>query len=67
MSYYVIQKMTVHPARQQMIQWELETNRRFDTLAEAREYFDDLLVKADRRIAEAYTVTRYKPVKEAGT
>ena len=35
----------------------------FDTLAEAKEAIDKMPFKADHRIAEAYTVTRYKVVK----
>ena len=37
---------------------------RRDTLEEAQAAFVALPIKADHRIAEAYTVTRYKPVKE---
>lgn len=59
MSYYVIQSKT-HPWSTTWTTWP---NRRFDTLAEAQAAFEALPVKADRRIAEAYTVTRYKPVK----
>ncbi|MCI9310653.1 MAG: hypothetical protein HFF51_05985 [Lawsonibacter sp.] len=58
--YYVIQSKAHHWDTK----WTTWTNRRFDTLAEARAFFDTLPIKADRRIAEAYTVTRYKPVKE---
>ena len=35
----------------------------FDTLEEAMEAFDKLPIKADHRIAETYTVTRYKAVR----
>ncbi len=38
-------------------------NRRFETLEEAETAFEALPIKADHRIAEAYTVTRYKPVR----
>ena len=59
MSYYVIQSK--HPAWSTT--WETWPNWRFDTLEEAKEAFAALPIKADHRIAEAYTVTRYKPVK----
>lgn len=36
---------------------------RYDTLEEARAAFGKLSDKRDHRIAEAYTVVRYKPVK----
>lgn len=61
MSHYVIQSKT-HPWDTTWITW---TNRQFATLKEAQEFFDALPIKADHRIAEAYTVTRYKPVKGA--
>lgn len=35
----------------------------YDTLEEAKAAFARLPIKADHRIAEAYTVVRYKPVK----
>lgn len=60
MSYYVIQSKA-HPWDTAWVTW---TNRRFDTLEEAQDAFAALPIKADHRIAEAYTVTRYKPVKE---
>lgn len=60
MSYYVIQSK-VHSWDTTWTTWP---NRRFDTLEEARAAFEALPIKADHRIAEAYTVTRYKPVKE---
>ena len=37
--------------------------REYDTLDEAILDYDALLIKADHRIAEAYTVVRYKAVK----
>ena len=52
--YYVIQSKAHH----WNTKWTTWTNRRFDTLAEARAFFDTLPIKADHRIAEAYTVTR---------
>lgn len=61
MSYYVIQSK----AHSWETTWTTWTNRRFGTLAEAQAAFDKLPIKADHRIAEAYTVVRYKPVKEA--
>lgn len=60
MRYYVIQSRTRHWETR----WDTWENRRFDTLAEAQAFFDTLPIKADHRIAEAYTVTRYKPVRE---
>lgn len=42
--------------------WET-CNHKFETLAEARTAFEKLHIKAGYRIAEAYTVTRYKAVK----
>lgn len=60
MSYFVIQSK----AHSWSTKWDTWTNRRFDTLEEARAAFAALPIKADHRIAEAYTVTRYKPVKE---
>lgn len=59
MTYYVIQSKA-HPWDTTWTTW---TNRRFNTLAEAKAAFDALPVKGDHRIAEAYTVTRYKPAK----
>lgn len=60
MRYYVIQ-IKVHSWENK---WTTLKNRRFDTLAEAKVFFETLPIKADHRIAEAYTVTRYKPVRE---
>lgn len=60
MTYYVIQSRP----HSWSTTWDAWTNRRFDTLEEAKEAFAALPIKADHRIAEAYTVTRYKPVKE---
>ena len=37
--------------------------REYDTLAEAESDYDALPIKAGHRIAEAYTVVRYKAVK----
>ena len=60
MRYYVIQSKT----HSWETKWNTWKNRRFDTLEEAKAFFDTLPTKADHRIAEAYTVTRYKPVRE---
>ncbi len=59
MSYFVIQSK-VHPWD---TTWRTWTNRRFATLEEAQAAFEALPTKADHRIAEAYVVTRYKPVR----
>ncbi len=59
MGYFVIQSK----ARPWDTTWQTWTNRRFATLEEARAAFAELPIKADHRIAEAYTVTRYKPVR----
>ncbi len=40
------------------------TENQFDTLEEAKEYYDTLPFKSEWRIAEAYVQVRYKPVKE---
>lgn len=61
MSHYVIQSKT----HSWDTTWTTWTNRQFATLKEAQEFFDALPIKADHRIAEAYTVTRYKPVRGA--
>lgn len=60
MSYYVIQSK----AKPWSSTWTTWTNRRFETLEEAKAAFAALPIKAGHRIAEAYTVTRYKPVRE---
>lgn len=36
----------------------------YDTLEEAKAALDHMVVKSRYRIAEAYTVVRYKPVKD---
>lgn len=43
--------------------WFTLESMQYDTLEEAKAAFSRLPIKADRRIAEAYTVVRYKPVK----
>ena len=40
-----------------------EVIREYDTLAEAKADYEALPIKAYHRIAEAYTVVRYKAVK----
>ena len=37
--------------------------KRYPTLKEVQTAYDDLAIKYGYRIAEEYTVTRYKPVK----
>lgn len=59
MRYYVIQSKT----HDWDTAWTTWTNRRFDTLEAAQAFFSALPIKTNHRIAEAYTVTRYKPVK----
>ncbi len=43
--------------------WETSVHQ-FDTLEEAKTYYDTLPFKSEWRIAEAYVQVRYKPVKE---
>lgn len=43
--------------------WVTLDSKQYDTLEEARAAYNKLLFKSDYRIAEAYTVVRYKPVK----
>lgn len=42
--------------------WKVRSEH--DTMEEAKEEFEKMPFKAEYRIAEAYTVVRYKPVKE---
>lgn len=42
--------------------WEV-ASKRYPTLTEAQEAYNRLIVKARYRIAEEYTVVRYKAVK----
>ena len=60
MKRFVIQSKAYPPWHNK---WETIQTMQFDTLEEAREAFDKLPFKADHRIAETYTVVRYKPVK----
>lgn len=63
MKRYVIQMYT-HKRRSDLYRrWVTLESMQYDTLEEAKAAFARLPIKADRRIAEAYTVVRYKPVK----
>lgn len=44
--------------------WSTWPNHQYDTLKEARAAFETLPIKHNHRIAEAYTVVRYKAVKQ---
>lgn len=61
MNKYVIQMCPQHWTHK----W-ITVGNPFDTLEEARAAFDALPIKAGYRIAEAYTVARYKPVQSEG-
>ena len=56
---YVIQSLAYPSWRNKWI----ALRERYDTLKEAQAAFDKLPFKAEHRIAEVYTVTRYKPLK----
>lgn len=43
--------------------WRTWENHQFDDLEEAKKFFEALPIKHNHRIAEAYVVVRYKPVK----
>lgn len=58
MGKYVIQRRENHWSNRWVVRSE------HHTLEEAKEEFQKLTFKAEYRIAEAYTVVRYKPVKE---
>ena len=60
MKRFVIQSKAYPPWHNK---WETIPTMQFDTLEEAREAFNKLPFKADHRIAETYTIVRYKPVK----
>jgi len=63
MKRYVIQMYT-HKKRSDLYRhWITLESMQYDTLEEAKAAFARLPIKADHRIAEAYTVVRYKPVK----
>lgn len=59
MGYYVLQSKP-HTWGSKWITWG---DRRFSSLEEAQAALDALPFRDGYRIAEAYTVTRYKPVK----
>ena len=58
MGKYVIQRRENHWSNR----WVVRSKH--ETLEEAKEEFQKLTFKAEYRIAAAYTVVRYKPVKE---
>lgn len=60
MKRFVIQSKAYPPWHDK---WETIPTMQFDTLEEAREAFNQLRDKVNHRIAETYTVMRYKPVK----
>lgn len=63
MKCYVIQMYT-HKKRSDLYRrWVTLESMQYDTMEEAKAAFERLPIKADHRIAEAYTVVRYKPVK----
>lgn len=63
MKKYVIQ-FRGHKSRYDFkVVWSTSDNQQFNTLEEAKAAYDRLRFKSDYRIAEAYTVVRYKPVK----
>lgn len=43
--------------------WETLEHRQYDSLEEAREALSRISFKSEYRIAEPYTVTRYRAVK----
>lgn len=43
--------------------WANLVGREYDTIDKARAAFEKIPIRADYRIAEAYTVIRYKAVK----
>lgn len=45
--------------------WETWPQHQYDTLAEAKAAFEALPDKHGCRLAEAYTVVRYKPIRKA--
>lgn len=57
--YYVIQSKNFDYETQ----WTTWKDRSFSTLEEAEAFFATLPIKSNHRIAQAYTVTRYKAVK----
>lgn len=63
MKCYVIQMYTYKSRSDLTCRWLTLESMQYDTLEEAKAAFARLPIKADHRIAEAYTVVRYKPVK----
>ena len=59
MNRFVIQMRGVYD------NWRNLVGREYDTLDAAQAAFDKLPIKVDHRIAEAYTVIRYRPVKRS--
>ena len=43
--------------------WETLEHRQYDSLEEARQAIEQMPFKSEYRIAEPYTVTRYRAVK----
>ena len=59
MSRFVIQMQDVYG------NWRNLVGREYGTLDAARAAFDRLPIKVGHRIAEAYTVIRYRPVERS--
>lgn len=59
MKKYVLQRRK-HPW---LNQWEALEHLQYDTLDEARQALSRMPFRSEYRIAEPYTVTRYKAVK----
>lgn len=59
MKKYVLQRRA-HPWSNH---WETMEHLQFDTLDEAQQALSRMPFRSEYRIAEAYTVTRYKAVK----
>ena len=64
MKRYVIQMYTRKSLHDYTHRWVALESMRYDTLEEAKTAFARLPIKVGYRIAEAYTVVRYKPVKQ---
>lgn len=58
MSRFVIQAQDLYN------NWRNLVGREYDTLEAAQADFDKMPIKVGYRIAEAYTVIRYRPVKK---
>lgn len=63
MKRYVIQMYTYKRRSDLYRRWVTLESMQYDTLEEAKADFAKIPIKADLRIAEAYTTVRYKPVK----